>query len=958
MTDTVRAVFSGPDMLDRGNDGLPRVNEVVLTAAERVVSGLRPLALAHGFADSVQGAASVMAALMVEAATSVQAGIDLVKILLAEIFGPDDRQDDSELPALLWTSLLLDFNSPVLSHHAFLQHLALPHLERRRLALPRTMAYVQALNATVLRSSARNETRPGPVVWVLGATRSLEGQLAASGAFEDAGCWSHSDEVREVYLVGDFAGSWPGKRVEVRARPWMDLYRGELPEPETVFFCHTGLGTLEPGPAAEWLPRLADLLLSSDAAWAPILVLSCRCEAEAQGERAVLQRLGARGFRIKDTTLGPHVRNLFSGRAGDPEAEFDDHGWLTICRGTSLDRDELLDLVADVEGFCAAASQLAEDEAKRAGATARGEADAADKEGRAGKAGKSRAVYWGILDLKFDSGQPLEDRVKVLEAGDGRASRFSGYGAAIKESFAQEHKLEDALRREVLVENKKLTHDLMLDQGYGFLRPRQACRPRVYGPGLAEGIRGELRLGASDACVLKLTNRQRGAGVVPVPAADLDRALQQLLQPDASWQATPLDWALQVPWGCFEEQVRHWWSNECPCFVVEELCSSQPTELGSRGYDGTMRVGFTLHRDDRPELPPGSIWTENGAVPGTSHPQGQDELAGAAPGAPGRRPYLSLYRPDSALRQQWLGGYWKLPTGAMDSEDLRGKVVSVAKKGTAPVPAAQLHEVYAALGEMLPALFGNAGDLTHQRLTKRYSAFPELAAFMVARLACSVLRRDKSRAVSIINLARAQLSNVTGPLREMVMSYISRCLGVAEARFGLWAAAQPYFAKSLEQMPTNASGRNLLGTCLLEEGSALHAARLFEESILLDPDFRAPYVNLGVCYLRIGKYQRALEVSEAILLRHPFTHQAHYNAGAAMYVLLCRAEASGQAVDQAQRDKARKSLELANRNMLQSEVWTELDERMLARLRDESPLSLPPPQGLPREGWKFLAWRF
>ena len=62
-------------------------------------------------------------------------------------------------------------------------------------------------------------------------------------------------------------------------------------------------------------------------------------------------------------------------------------------------------------------------------------------------------------------------------------------------------------------------------------------------------------------------------------------------------QTTDLD--RLADFGSFEEQVRHWWSNECPHFVAEQLCHSQPTALrvGERDaeFDGTMRVGFALH---------------------------------------------------------------------------------------------------------------------------------------------------------------------------------------------------------------------------------------------------------------------------------------------------------------------------------------------------------------------------
>eukprot|EP00933_Yihiella_yeosuensis_P038121 TRINITY_DN3207_c0_g2_i1.p1 TRINITY_DN3207_c0_g2~~TRINITY_DN3207_c0_g2_i1.p1 ORF type:complete len:114 (-),score=19.41 TRINITY_DN3207_c0_g2_i1:212-502(-) len=44
-------------------------------------------------------------------------------------------------------------------------------------------------------------------------------------------------------------------------------------------------------------------------------------------------------------------------------------------------------------------------------------------------------AFWGICDIKYDPRLPKQDRVRVLELGDGRSSRFSHHGRAIKEKF-------------------------------------------------------------------------------------------------------------------------------------------------------------------------------------------------------------------------------------------------------------------------------------------------------------------------------------------------------------------------------------------------------------------------------------------------------------------------------------------------------------------------------------------
>ena len=46
---------------------------------------------------------------------------------------------------------------------------------------------------------------------------------------------------------------------------------------------------------------------------------------------------------------------------------------------------------------------------------------------------------------------------------------------------------------------------------------------------------------------------------------------------------------------------------------------------------------------------------------------------------------------------------------------------------------------------------------------------------------------------------------------------------------------------------------------------------------LLDPDFRAPYVNLGVAYLRMKLFEEAIHISEACLDRHPSSPQCQHH---------------------------------------------------------------------------------
>jgi len=228
---------------------------------------------------------------------------------------------------------------------------------------------------------------------------------------------------------------------------------------------------------------------------------------------------------------------------------------------------------------------------------------------------KLGAIFWGIVDLKYDPRLPILERVKVLETGDGRNSKFSNHGSTIPIRFRARHKFQEgaSLGRFTLVSNnKRLTHDEMFMAGYNHLMPKQLVLPREYKRGLAQEIIDGLWCSENDVLVLKLLNRSRAAGIIPVTVAELDEVLQELLQIPEDME----EWFLRkvpkgnaetidIQWGSFEEQYRHWWSNECPFFAVEPCCSSFPveSEVDNKLYDPTMRVSFVLRRGTSPQSP-------------------------------------------------------------------------------------------------------------------------------------------------------------------------------------------------------------------------------------------------------------------------------------------------------------------------------------------------------------------
>eukprot|EP00811_Abedinium_folium_P035925 NODE_867_length_2726_cov_10.400923.p1 GENE.NODE_867_length_2726_cov_10.400923~~NODE_867_length_2726_cov_10.400923.p1 ORF type:complete len:545 (-),score=136.31 NODE_867_length_2726_cov_10.400923:326-1960(-) len=537
-------------------------------------------------------------------------------------------------------------------------------------------------------------------------------------------------------------------------------------------------------------------------------------------------------------------------------------------------------------------------------------------------------------------------RVKVLETGDGRYSRFSGDGAAIRETFQHEHKLDEVVERAVLVENKKLTHDRIVECGFAHLRPLQACFPRVYDPDLAQRIVRELGTTPDGVVVLKLLNRARGAGVVPTYVSELDGVLRTLLDPPEDiedWLANQdEDWYINLPWGTVEEQVRHWWSSETPCFIAEELCRSKPTiQDDGRELDGTMRVGFSLHR---------GVDTDNASR--------REDASWVA--SWGERTFATTLFPVgvSALCVAWLGGYWKLPVAPTDSSNLRDRIVSVAKKGTAPVATAELNEVYAMLGGMVEQLFGTS-DFSHVNLTRKYASFPELASFFGSRLAGSVRRRNLERSQQMLQLALSGMANCKGLPRDAVVSYIERNRGALEALTRNWPRAADYFRKSLVAMPTNATSRYLLGMYYLDANRPIDAAICMAQSLQLDPDFKAAYSNIGVAYLRLGQYERTVKVSGVGMMRHLNTPHFFYHAGLAHFALACKQERAigGGCVAAELRSRALSSLESAIEHYSGPAPFTPADEKILHALRmTPGPLNWPQTE-MPRDGWRLFAWR-
>lgn len=564
--------------------------------------------------------------------------------------------------------------------------------------------------------------------------------------------------------------------------------------------------------------------------------------------------------------------------------------------------------------------------------------------------------FWGICDIKYDPRLPKEDRVKVLELGDGRSSRFSHHGRPIKEKFDQEYCMEDApIKRAMLVENKKFTHDMFVHQGFSHLRPTTFDFPRNYTPELAEEILTRLGAGDNDGVVLKLCNRSRGAGVVVVRGLrdELDQTLRHLLIPraDEEWfshSEERLDRALgKTPEDLHDEQRLHWLSNECPVFIAERLCHSIPVakqEGSDELFDGTMRVAFALHRKD--------VVNKLGHM--------KTEIEEIQP-----------------FKIDWLGGYWKLPRtatkGEKDAGQLHDQIVSSfnsVDKRTAAVPEEQLAEVYGALTRAIPVIF-HTGSFGVPLILNLYKSKPLYCAFALARSAAMMRNSEPIKARGVYDMALKQTEVACrAPYRchpeelalRSVNSYIHRNIGVLDAQRGGWEEARVHFEKSSMLMRGwNATTQFLLGQCLMETGEFRFAKYHMQLSISIDPDFKAPFLALANCELKLRNFPGAVIAGVACLLRNPDAPQAQFIVGQALFCSVFRGEGlpSGMQVDEV-REKAVAALTIAKERVPTS--WTAEDDLMLVEFQGldvqaYSPAAMKGRQHRSVHIWKSSAWR-
>mmetsp|Transcript_50456 Transcript_50456/g.158893 ORF Transcript_50456/g.158893 Transcript_50456/m.158893 type:complete len:507 (+) Transcript_50456:492-2012(+) len=498
------------------------------------------------------------------------------------------------------------------------------------------------------------------------------------------------------------------------------------------------------------------------------------------------------------------------------------------------------------------------------------------------------------------------------------------------------------IKRAVLVENKKFTHDMFVKEGFEHLRPATASFPRTYEPSLANRIMTRLNVTSQDGVVLKLCNRSRGAGIIVVPGneSELDIKLKQLLSPPPDLDGLPRIITKVMngpnPEDMQLEQCLHWWTNECPVFVVEKLCRSIPVAKqpdSDEKFDGTMRVAFALHRK-----------------------QGVNKLAHMSVEPEAIKPF----------EIDWLGGDWKLPKqatvreGASSASELHDQIVSSfnsVDKRTATVPQEDLDEVYEALTPALPVIF-HTGALSVTMIHSLYKGDPLFCAFALARVAATMRAQDMVKARQVYDMAKRKAASDSADLGSLaarsVLSYIDRNEGVCDAMVGEWDQAGVKFLKSLERHPTNATSHYLEGCRHEARGELSPAVVRFQMSIGLDPDFKAPYLALGNCFLRIRKFDEAIATSAACLRRNPDAPQAQFVIGQAIYHIMCsRSRPQGEEARE-MCAKAAAALQIARDRMPSS--WTAADGQMLECLLSFEALGNGCAE-LPMHIWKVSGWR-
>mmetsp|Transcript_106950 Transcript_106950/g.345108 ORF Transcript_106950/g.345108 Transcript_106950/m.345108 type:complete len:270 (-) Transcript_106950:57-866(-) len=253
---------------------------------------------------------------------------------------------------------------------------------------------------------------------------------------------------------------------------------------------------------------------------------------------------------------------------------------------------------------------------------------------------------------------------------------------------------------------------------------------------------------------------------------------------------------------------------------------------------------------------------------------------------------------------------------------------------------------------------------TRQASTSRPSAWLQAKGRAALDQAKTALREEKD-----------------GPAKLCAESFIARGLGVFALQVpysACWPQAQVHLQRSLKHHPFNASSMYLLGMIKMEdwEPDLEQAVLLMARSIVLDPDFRGPYVNLGAAFLRLGSSEAAIKVSEVGLSRHPQSPQCHYHIALGCYMISVFLEKQKpvEKVKQWHVDLRKRALESLMEARKSEEAqrilskgrdevpWSSTDEELVQELTNTKSFFLQPRRVAPvnlgaRMGWRWMQWR-
>ncbi|MCA9508923.1 MAG: hypothetical protein KC505_10930 [Myxococcales bacterium] len=196
---------------------------------------------------------------------------------------------------------------------------------------------------------------------------------------------------------------------------------------------------------------------------------------------------------------------------------------------------------------------------------------------------------------------------------------YAPINQAMRKKFSSAVFVNDIANKFVF--NKSKSDRLFREDSLRRFRPKSMVCFKRYNPGLARKIIGTM---GCDLFVIKPLNAQYGKGIIFVRSQDLDTMLKIILSPLKKALSGNDNQAVKfhkrtsrIP---LSEAIDYWSVDSNSRFMIEEYVPSKLVEVEGRKYDATLRVIFTMHCINR------------------------------------------------QITITTLGGYWKLPTHAVDDE--------------------------------------------------------------------------------------------------------------------------------------------------------------------------------------------------------------------------------------------------------------------------------------------------